>query len=70
MGEPFKADCPHCGHWASRVQGGHITSRGYLRYRRCLQCRKSFSTTERVNPLHGRSTSCKNLKENSRPSTS
>lgn len=45
-----KVPCPHCGDWDSLVTGGEPHARGYVRHRRCVQCGKGYSSTERVNP--------------------
>jgi transcriptional regulator NrdR family protein len=41
-----KTNCPHCGHYDSKVVYGRSDPRGYTRHRRCFGCGQQFKTRE------------------------
>lgn len=48
-----KVPCPECRHGRTSVNGGwpDIDGRGYVRQRKCENCRASFTTIEQVDVL-------------------
>jgi len=53
-----KVQCPHCGHWFSKVvgHGDILTTGAFKRYRRCESCKQRYSATERADPVAPRTT--------------
>lgn len=41
-----KSECPHCGHWDSKVMQGWPDERGYTRRRKCRACSQVWRTRE------------------------